>query len=521
MNEVEPNYEDIEVKCLATEAIQKVRKCIDESALEIEFPVSSNQYIPSLRLEVLGSLVEWKIRYLSKLGRIKQFMLSYPFCSQHFVLQQDESNTGSESFVVFEKPNVNPVDIMGSSIMSNETSISTSTERDVDEYSMIGGDTVPTEGELKNLSKKAIDVLRSILITCNKANPVHSMGLSTLNAVSRWALRFNALGSMKKWILQQLPDLSLDHRLFLIHGDLPGTDVVQWRWDNASSPGRAVDNSSPKQQQQQHRQQFQQQSQQKMSYNPHPPAPPPLHLPTKPRVVGLLRESSNTINNTTTHSVDSGVNIRDFFHIPLIPNSTETSYQKSTLKTTEMFANFVRTGALRSSLYYGKDIFDELEWRGDAVLHLEITNIQCACHASLYDVGGLSQRRSDAEQRLTLALLFDDFQLAQFVKICPDSWTRDLWKVKGDFLEAMIGELYMRLNDSTEEGLPFGHADRRTAMELIKRIAQAALERGSMLQSVKERKQLTAAAEAAGGGGLLVTLADQEAMKRCSSNNDH
>lgn len=90
MNDVEPNYEDIEVKCLATEAIQKVRKCIDESAQEIEFPVSSNQYIPALRLEVLGSLVEWKIRYLTKLGRIKQFMHSNPFCSQHFVLQQDE-----------------------------------------------------------------------------------------------------------------------------------------------------------------------------------------------------------------------------------------------------------------------------------------------------------------------------------------------------------------------------------------------------------------------------------------------
>jgi hypothetical protein len=226
---------------------------------------------------------------------------------------------------------------------------------------------------------------------------------------------------------------------------------------------------------------------------------------------------SHAINHARVDSIDAGVQVRDFFHIPMIQNSTEMSYLKSTRKTTDMFAYFVRTGALRAALEYGRGQFDELEWRGDAVLHLEITNIQFVSQANLYDVGGLSIRRQNAEQRLTLALLFDDFQLAQFMRVCPESWTRDCWKAKGDIVEAMIGELYTRLHDATEEGLPFGHADRRAAFDLIKRLAQAALERGLMLISHAEQDRLRAAAEAPGGGGFLLTVGDREATIRCAS----
>jgi hypothetical protein len=372
---------------------------------------------------------------------------------------------------------------------------------DWDEYSM-AGDGQETGADLVQLSQQAIAALRNILLTRVRADPVHSMGLTALNSVSTWSRTFAPLKSMKKWINITLPTLNLPHKLIVVNGINPGTDIVQW----ADAPAQPV---------------------QRATFLP-PPAG--LAVPiTYARRVPLLpavhvpRGGGHAHAHAHVHvgGVDAGVQVRDFFHIPMIQNSTETSYIKSTKKTTDMFAYFVRTGALRAALEYERGQFDELEWRGDAVLHLEITNIQFVSQANLYDVGGLSIRRQNAEQRLTLALLFDDFHLAQFMRVCPESWTRDTWKVKGDIVEAMIGELYTRLNDATEEGLPFGHRDRRAAFDLIKRLAQAALERGLMLISHAEQDRLRAAAEAPGGGGFLLTADDREATIRCAANGDN
>lgn len=37
-----------------------------------------------------------------------------------------------------------------------------------------------------------------------------------------------------------------------------------------------------------------------------------------------------------------------------------------------------------------------------------------------------------------MALLFDDLHLAQFMTVCPTSWTADKWKCKGDILESLV-----------------------------------------------------------------------------------
>lgn len=487
---------------MTIEAIQKARMCIGQAETTV---MSHDQSVPCMRLEVLAAAIEWKQRYIGDLGKIKYFMLNNPLCLQKFELIRDERNTTTESYIITERVNVEkeapprPDDV----------------DDDWDEYSIMGSE---VEEDIVQTSRRAIEVLKSILLAQVSSNPIHSMGLTVLNSVSKWSRNFSNLKSMKKWINITLPSLGLSCGLIVVDRLQPGNDVVRWcepiDTDNGARAGIGAHTtvgvyantvagnvgagnlplrgvaSVPAQA-----------LAADVSAARFTPAP------------RLLSHQHATVANNT---VDAGVLVRDFFHIPTVKNSTEASYLKSTKRTTDMFAYFVQSGALKASLRYGEGQFEDLEWRGDAVLHLEITNIQFLSQASLYDVGGLSARRSNAEQRLTLALLFDDFQLAQFMRVCPDSWTRDLWKVKGDIVEAMIGEFYTRLNDCTEEGLPFGHADRRAAFDLIKRIAQAALERGSMLISIEEQRALSAAALAPGGGGYLLTTQDRAATIRCS-----
>jgi len=211
-----------------------------------------------------------------------------------------------------------------------------------------------------------------------------------------------------------------------------------------------------------------------------------------------------------------GVSVSDYFHFSLVNDPTERAYERSMSVARETIKRLVAHGILCDSLSYEIGRFDILEWLGDAILHLELTNDLITSRSYLLGVGGMTPMRINAEQRLTLARIFDDLRLARFVRRCPPGgWNSDLWKCKGDFVEAIMGELADRLNDASNRGVPAGHPERETVKALLKTFAQAALHRGGVMKDSEERKQLTEMAKRPGGGGFRITIDDTEAPLRC------
>lgn len=102
--------------------------------------------------------------------------------------------------------------------------------------------------------------------------------------------------------------------------------------------------------------------------------------------------------------------------------------------------------------------------------------------------------------------------MAQFVVICPPSWIAEKFKAKCDILEAVVGELVMRLNDPGENGIPFGHPERDSVQRFIMVICEAALDRGAKMKSQRERTAIEEAAKRPGGGGFLIEELDRLAI---------
>lgn len=236
------------------------------------------------------------------------------------------------------------------------------------------------------------------------------------------------------------------------------------------------------------------------------PSPPFQHAPSH-------YSSAHTHAHT---NMMVGIQLTDFFDISLVSDPTEKAYQKSMMRIHEIVRVLASAGKLQDSLRYGCERFNMLEWLGDAVLHVEMSRLLVANFGELYEVDGLSARRQNAEQRLTLGLLFDECHIARYLQVVPRSFTAQSWKPKCDIIEAIVGELNVRMNDASMEGLPHGHELRSAANRLISLFAQAALERGAKLKSNDERKDIERAAHEAGGGGPNITPDDQDAIDRTS-----
>lgn len=431
----------------------------------------------SSRMEVLAACMDWRTRYLSHLGKIKMFLKNYSACQANFELIRSEENILTDSFIICAK------------------TATISEANDLDEYGNIDDETPLTDLQYQALSNRAIEELTSILLRINSL-PAYSMKLSPLCTLSKWNVKFHKLGKLKAWLTIMLPTMpSCVHHLGLLDNQGAGNDIVFYR--------------------------------QQQEFPPLPPAnetydanaineamTPPVQQPESATALPGPAVTYRQFGEQHGVQSESGVLPSDYFSIPHTTNNAEVSYQKASRKTTEMFEYLVGKGILSDSIKYGQGQFEEFEWRGDAVLHLELTNIQFASQSSLFDTQGLHDRRVNAERNLTLALLFDELHLAKLIQTCPPAWSHNHWKVKGDFIEAMIGELYTRLNDCGN-GFIYDSHDRSVASNLIKRIAQAALERGSKLISAQEQNELTDAATAAGGGGFLCTSDDRDATIRC------
>lgn len=128
-----------------------------------------------------------------------------------------------------------------------------------------------------------------------------------------------------------------------------------------------------------------------------------------------------------------------------------------------------------------------------AVLRGAVTRKLIDMYKEFYAPAGLHQARMVAEQRHTLAKLFDDIGLRDLMVNCPADLSDDEWKPKCDVVEAILGELDSKLNDAS--GVPVGHAYRKLAASVIDRVATAAIDVGQSLKHPLERKKLIAQAK--------------------------
>ena len=151
-----------------------------------------------------------------------------------------------------------------------------------------------------------------------------------------------------------------------------------------------------------------------------------------------------------------------------------------------------------------------------STLAMEMSKMLVHNYSNLLDTAGLDARRQNAEQRLTLSLPFDELKLAQFMQRCPSSWVANKWKAKGDVLEAVMGEVALRLGDASDRGVPEGHAHRAEMTRFLRMVCEAALDRGAKLKSDEERRRIERDALRAGGGGFLMEPLDRQALIRCA-----
>jgi hypothetical protein len=471
MNQIELDeplltYEGEETQRLADEAINKIRYSFLERMPASLFPDAD---IDEIRMEVMGNLMEWRTRYLQVLGKMKYFLENYPLCQQLFTLRRLDPNSVTGGVVLSLRGRLGSED--GDFVVVDDAA------DDIESVVSSAVHDLPAGGE-QELNTRAFSAIKEVLLR----QPQCSMRLTLLNTVARWYL-FNALcSSLKVWARQHLRGDGT-HCLVVINGT-PGNDVVQ-----LVPRSEAAAFSAP------------------ASIAPDLSAPVALSALGRPAPVARAR---SLVDSRT------GIYVEEFFTLPLRTCTTEISYKKAMSRISAMLGSFVQQGVISNALSYNTDRFEELEWLGDAVLHMELTRSQFVSHSLLLDVGGLSVRRQNAEQRLTLALLFDELRIAEWMLICPESWVSEKWKAKGDILEAILGEIYMKLNVATETGFLLDPKQRETGERLIQMITAAALERGPRLKDAPERRSLTDAAQSSGGGGLLPTRMDGDAMVRHS-----
>lgn len=207
-----------------------------------------------------------------------------------------------------------------------------------------------------------------------------------------------------------------------------------------------------------------------------------------------------------------------FFNLALLPDNGEIAAQRCIGRLRSDIVVLIEAGFISGCLEYEQGRFDVLEWLGDAILHVELTKHLIRAHSKFASSAALlTPLRIDAEQRLTLALLYDELNLSPLLRVPPQSWDNTrvgLWKCKGDIIEAMIGELSEKLDDPGPDGAPHGHPLRGKITEVGQKLAEYAMLRGRQLMGSTERERIKAAASAPGGGGFRVQAADIEATVR-------
>ena len=320
----------------------------------------------------------------------------------------------------------------------------------------------PESPRFSSLNQAALSQLQALLENAHDANPPFSCKSSLLAILMNWADQFkDILGSFESWVRRQT------NSNFQLHVVGPGKNYVTY-----SIPGRQSHQLVP---------------------SPAAPAIGPS--------MGLL-----------------GVLPCDFFNIPIGADvgMAENSYRKGCQQFFDMLSSLKMDGVLRNSLNYGSQPFEMLEWYGDAVLHLELSTLLMDSQGAFGGPSVLTNTRQNGEQNLTLALIFDEIGIARLLTRCPLNWSSNNWKVKGDIVEAIIGELADKLR--RPDGIPVGHSRRGDAERVIRMFAQCVNLRGQVIKTENQRRQLQEAASAPGGGGFRVTELDVAARTRCSAH---
>lgn len=486
---------------LAVEAVNKIKRELllcrspRDALYNNNFAVFAGQV--HAKMERIAVLVDWRDRYLNDLGKIKAFLLTYSLCQQEFEVIQDPENRlvhyvrHRASHVVRELP---LIDGNVRRYMSDEVSVSADS------------DAAPprTAAEIQAVERRALEEIRRYLLS---EAPSYSLKLTNLNAVTLWSRRYGLeLGSMKQWLRGLIADgIVRDIHINDSHG--PGNDFVFLQHSGSNpaqlSPAReppqatgptTVTGSLP---------------------GPLPaPAAPSQPSPNAPTDASRRSNRAPLLLNDTV----AGIRVSDYFFLPLPTDLIELSYHRGMVQNTALVRRWTDKRILRECWRYDTESFKKFSWLGDSVLHAELSKTLLMNYSFLFDVSGLHSRRENAEQRLTLSLLFDELRLAQFVVHCPGSWVSDYWKAKCDFVEALVGELVMRTNDPGESGIPFGHPERESILRFIKTVCEAALDRGAKMKSLATRQELNDLARRPGNGGLLMEALDRAAIDREQNN---
>jgi len=329
----------------------------------------------------------------------------------------------------------------------------------------------PKSPRYSDLGTSAHCRLRSLLESAHDTNPPFSMRSSNLAILMKWAADYkDILGPFESWVKKYASTN------FQLHTVGPGMNYVSFLPEGIfAAPAADISpvNISP------------------------PIAKQP--SPSQLQRVGVLPG--------------------DFFNIPIGADvgMAEENYRKGCVQFFGLLQSLKDEGILNESLSYGSQPFEMLEWYGDAVLHLELSTLLVDSLGAFGGPGVLTDSRQSGEQNLTLALIYDEIGISNLLTRCPSNWVCKNWKVKGDIVEAIIGELADKLRRS--DGIPVGHARRMDTKRVIRMFAQCANLRGQKVMSLFKRNQLEKAALAPGGGGLLMTLNDIEATNRCLHYN--
>ena len=185
---------------------------------------------------------------------------------------------------------------------------------------------------------------------------------------------------------------------------------------------------------------------------------PPTSLPESPIVSvdeDLLTIVSVPTSSSTTPvpSVDLPVLFpREFYHAP--PVEVDAMYKDGLEDMGTFIAELlVRVGVIREALEHDTESFKRFEFLGDALLRSEMSEqmqfnprIQHIA-PDTFSAGVFHNWRVNSERKETLAILFDELGIVELVPIHPPGFLRSgFWKRKGDFIEAIIGELHVAIN---------------------------------------------------------------------------
>jgi hypothetical protein len=262
----------------------------------------------------------------------------------------------------------------------------------------------------------------------------------------------------------------------------------------------------------------------------------------------LVRERSGIMSTTTPTEMPTespyfeiqlqdpppiriGLRIEDLFKFPPGDDERELAYQTSVEKVREDLRTlFNSSSSIKGSFRnYGSPDFERLEWLGDAVLNLELTIILLTFLSpfQLFDNSSTPERnfssvstsREAAGRNWTLALLFEELHISELINSSNGNGSKGKskydclqvyydFKMKGDIMEALLGELYSSLQDGNGTGGDEGHSDadqQELVIDVIQNIVSFSLYRSRFLLPQEEIEYRSRLANLPGGGGILST----------------